>query len=218
MESVYWAAHGSSLLRCVPKLLRAELPNGRDWREEHMKETSEGSNYVNHVKEALKNVKGPVKYYDLTQQTKPDTEDYMDDLFEQPTASATSVPAALEHQGAPSPGAAPATVPPAAPQATAGNGPDGGAHRADDYMVESGIDSEARERVRIRQIAMDGYNCARRLDVLPPETKRPRMNFQDLDVIVRTIASTFLCLLMMITYGSTLWKTTSTWLPTMPTW
>jgi hypothetical protein len=179
MESVYWVAHGSSLPRCIPELLRAELPNDRDWREENMKETGEGSNYANHVKEALKTVKGPVEYHDLAQQAKPDAKDFMDDVFEQPSSPpAPSVPAAGGEPSVPSPGAAPATASSAAPAAAAEECQAG--HGIGGHV----LDPEARGRVRIRNIAMDDYNRARRLDGLPAATKRPRMSFESLDTVM----------------------------------
>jgi hypothetical protein len=135
--------------------------------EENMKETSEAPNYVNQVKEALKNVKGPVKHHDLTKEPMPDTDDYEDATMPD---SASPMPEAVPPPEAPAVAAAPAAAAPE-PAAPA---------PAPAYVPAPAADTA--EQAHVRRVAMQDYARARKLDGLPELTaKRPRMSFGELD-------------------------------------
>ena len=62
---VYWLAHGSSLVRCAPEHVRAEVPAERLARLDAMPETALSQPVCDRVRNALIPVQGPVRFLDL---------------------------------------------------------------------------------------------------------------------------------------------------------
>ena len=68
---VYWLAHGSSLVRCAPEQVRVELPLERARRLLESPETEATVPCMRRVRAALRPVRGPVRYLDLTARAAP---------------------------------------------------------------------------------------------------------------------------------------------------
>ena len=62
---VYWLAHGSSLVRCAPEHVRAEVPAERLARLESMPDTALRQPVCDRVRNSLIPVQGPVRFLDL---------------------------------------------------------------------------------------------------------------------------------------------------------
>ena len=67
----YWLAHGSSLVRCAPEQLRAELPPERARRLHHAPASEALLPVMDQVRSALRPVRGPVRSLDLTSHPVP---------------------------------------------------------------------------------------------------------------------------------------------------
>ena len=63
--SVYWVAHGSSLVRVAPEHIRPELPRERLARLEHFPETALDRPVQDTIRQVLQPVRGPVHFLDL---------------------------------------------------------------------------------------------------------------------------------------------------------
>ena len=63
--SVYWLAHGSSLVRVSPECLRPEAPRERQSRLEQFPQTARVADVQATVRQALQPVRGPIRFLDL---------------------------------------------------------------------------------------------------------------------------------------------------------
>ena len=63
--SVYWVAHGSSLVRVASEHIRAEVARERVHRLETQPDTAVSNSLVHRVRQALTPVQGPVRFLDL---------------------------------------------------------------------------------------------------------------------------------------------------------